>query len=267
MEVLQSRPAVLKLIDKLSEKQKFASYEIVDIKTNKKGEGYLGEIFMVTVKNSDDSETFNVLIKAAFTQENVRNVAPIQNAFENEMYFYSTLYPALKKFAEENGFLPNTNLIPECLAISVKNGEEMLALENLRIIGFDTFSKKSTLDHDHIKLIFEKYGLFHAYSYAFKDQKPKEYLKIVDNLKNIFVDFLKKDHSFGSYMMEMTKIVKKCLIPGEDAKVIEAFEQYSGEKILDIFQEAADASDSFTGILHGDCWSNNMMFKYIVSYH
>lgn len=263
MEILENRPSINQLVATVSKSLKINKYNIVEITTNKKGEGFLGQIFMVTVRNLENDDILNILVKAAFTSAKVREAAPIGFAFKNEVYFYSTVFPKLQKFGEQNNVCEIETFIPKCYGVSNGHCDEMLALENLKTIGFTTFSKKMILDHDHLKLIFEKYGIFHAYSYALKDQEPEKYLEILANTENVYNHFTRNE-GFINHLTDISRAAENCLVPGKDNKIIQAYSKYSDEKLVKAFEEICGATDPSFCFTHGDCWSNNMMFQYDV---
>lgn len=66
-----------------------------------KGDGFLGEFFLGSVKNKDTNETVEVAIKKAFKNPEKREDYSINQAYQNENYFYSTVYPTLQQFQSE----------------------------------------------------------------------------------------------------------------------------------------------------------------------
>lgn len=262
MEVIQARPAIGRIIEKVSKEHNFNNYKIIDVKTNAKGEGYLGEIFLITIKNSHGEEKIDIVIKAAFTNDKVRGVIPIDKVFHNEINFYQNIYPEYLKLEKEHGLTEAVQIVPRFLAKSDSQLEEMLVLENLKKSGFDVISKQSLLDKDHVTLIFETYGRLHAYSYVLRDQNPEKHAKMASSLHNIYKELLQT--IFAEGITEIVKILEKVLTPGEDDKIIEKFQSYLGEGCLKLFLESVTEIDDYCCLIHGDCWSNNMMFKYQV---
>ncbi|RZC42290.1 EcKinase, DUF1679, and/or APH domain containing protein [Asbolus verrucosus] len=195
MEALKVRPQMATLIKNVSQEEGINNYIITDVKTNQKGEGYLGEIFMVTVKDTDSDKHLDVIIKAAFIDEKVREMAPIRMSFQNEINFYVNVYPRFEKFEKERGVSQTVQLVPKCLMVYEEEKEEMLALENIKVL-------------------------------------------------------------------EMSKLAANSLIPGEDDEVIKKFEKYAGRNIVNIFKNISVEKCDYSAILHGDCWSNNMLFRY-----
>ncbi|XP_015836997.2 uncharacterized protein LOC107397414 [Tribolium castaneum] len=255
MEALKVRPDIATFITSVSEHIGVKNPTITSITTNQKGEGYLGEIFMVTVADPH-GHRHQFVIKAAFVEEKIRELAPIRKSFQNETYFYTHLCSAFRKFA---GTTPD--FVPECYKTVVDENREMLALENLKEKGFECFDKTVELDEKHVELIFKTYGRFHALSFALRDQEPEKYEKLAKGLFNVYGEFLGKKF-FPEHLVEMGKVVGKAFVPGEDDDVIDAYRKYSGDNIVDFFASCIASEPEYSALLHGDCWSNNMMFKY-----
>ncbi|XP_044264863.1 uncharacterized protein LOC123011482 [Tribolium madens] len=255
MEALKVRPDLASFITSVSETSGIKNPTIASITTNQKGEGYLGEIFMVTITDPQ-GRPHHIVVKAAFLDEKIREIAPIRKSFQNETYFYSHLCPAFGHFAGKS-----PEFVPKCFKTVVEENREMLALENLKEKGFDCFDKTAELDEKHVELIFKTYGRFHAFSFALRDQNPEKYNKLVKGLCNVYGEFLEKKY-FPEHLMEVSKVVEKAFVPGEDDDIITQYKKYSGYNIVNSFADCVNSEPKYAALLHGDCWSNNMMFKY-----
>ncbi|RZC33918.1 EcKinase and/or DUF1679 domain containing protein [Asbolus verrucosus] len=263
MEVLNERPDILTFIKTICQERGIQDYTITNVSMNKKGEGFLAQFFMVTITDTTSDKHLDIALKTAFTDDRIRKMMPIRRSFENEAYFYSKMYPLFKKFEKDHGVSKDVEYVPKCFKESVEEHSEMLALENLKVSEFEIFDQTCLLDHNHISFIFETYGRFHAYSFALCDQQPKKYKKLVGRFNNVFENFLSDENGFfKEYLRRNVKTVRQYLIPGEDDELINKFQKYEDDGINRILHEIATEECDYSGILHGDCWSNNMMFKY-----
>ncbi|KAJ3659966.1 hypothetical protein Zmor_011627 [Zophobas morio] len=261
MEALKARADLISHIETVSKENGINNYIITDVQTNQKGEGYLGQIFLVSVKDANNDKQLEIAVKAAFTDEKVRAMVPIRISFLNEIYFYTNLLPTFQKFEKERGQSTYVEFVPKCFNVSAKEPEEVLILENLKASGFEMFDKKLVLDEDHVRLIFKTYGRYHGYSFVLRDQNPEEFERLSKGCCNVYNEFLKNDF-FINHMGELVKMAQGTLLPGEDDEVIEKFGKYGDIDLRDIFKDAISEEMDYSVILHGDCWSNNMMFKY-----
>ncbi|KAJ8963395.1 hypothetical protein NQ318_018873 [Aromia moschata] len=226
----------------------------------KKGEGFLGEVFFVSVKDKVNGKVLSFVVKQAFQNEKVRNLQPIREYYLNEIYFYKKVWPALDELQRKVPLGNNFDKIPHCFGTSSTDGEEILILENLKDQGFQIHEKKVPLDKQHFKFIFIQYGRFHGLSFAYKLLHPQDYNELAERLT---LDFrvLNRQESFRRYVAYILETALKCLYPENNAKVLEKFQPYL-ENAAVMFYNSFDYKGNYSVILHGDCWSNNMMFKY-----
>jgi thiamine kinase-like enzyme len=115
-------------------------------------------------------------------------------------------------------------------------------------------------------LILKTYGRFHAHSFVLRAKQPEEYSKIVSRFHNMYEELTKEANSVFRYeLLEHGRLIPTYLIPGEDDEIIKKFEKYAGDGFLNVFADTIKEPGDYSVILHGDCWSNNMMFKYATS--
>ncbi|KAJ3649623.1 hypothetical protein Zmor_021354 [Zophobas morio] len=263
MELLKERPDIISFLENVAKEQGMRNYKLTNIQTNKEKEGNMGLIIMATIEETTTNKKLNLVVKAAFLDEDVRQNVPIERAFLNEIYFYTEVYPTFKKFERECGILHGINFVPKCYKTLTDNGKEMLCLDNLKASNFEIFDKNLNLDHEHVSLIFKTYGKFHAYSFAMQDQRPEEYAKLVGKFYNIYCEFLDNpNENIKNYLKGSGKVIEECLIPGEDDEAIEKYKKYVDYGIVQQMIEVVTADCDHSVVLHGDCWSNNMIFKY-----
>lgn len=228
---------------------------------NEKGDGYLGVVKAIELIGRNKS--LEVIVKYAATSANLRRQAPIREAFLTEMWFYDKIVPSQLNFQiEHNVQNPFVNY-PKCYAIRRQNHEEILFLENLKQYGYKLWNRKKPMNHEHLKFVFYEYGRYHGTNYAIKKLNPALYKEMTSNLVDMMQLFNRTD-GFSGLMKKMSGKVKDFFDPIKDQKyydIISEFNSVSMEKF-----EATSDLDDYSIILHGDCWCNNMMFKYKVNY-
>lgn len=257
---------VLNLVRKVAEAEHMKCFEIGAVETNKKGEGFTGNIYAVTVLDKNDDTKLNLLIKKAFDESSVRDKVPVRDTYENEIYFYKHLYPSLQVFQKANSSATSCeDLLPRCFDVCLDDGMEALVLDNLKSGGFKVFSKKLPLDADHVELIFKKYGYFHALSFAFKHKKSDKFSKITSPIKGVCGKIFDTEF-YQVYFTNLFNDINDSWMSAEqddDDIIRKEFQKYLQEP-YEIIQECLKCDDKYSVVLHGDCWSNNMLFKYEV---
>lgn len=255
-------PQVYKILEQLVSGD-VNNFAITIHNPNKKGEGFLGEMIFVSLTDKQSQQELNVIVKQSFRDQSIRRMLPVRDAFKNEVYFYTKIWHRLDKFQEQIPLRYQFHKIPKCLASVSDDNSEYLVLENLKFQQFETHNKKVPLNREHFELILKEYGRFHGLSFAYKALHPEEYANLAKELVDLYLDAVERKY----FLSGMKYVYERCaesLQPGVDDAVIEKFRPYL-QNYKELFLESVEGQTKYTVITHGDCWSNNMMFKYGVS--
>ncbi|XP_019874088.2 uncharacterized protein LOC109602203 [Aethina tumida] len=250
---------IIALGNKIAAKIGIDNVDVILHSGNAKGEGYLGEIVFLELKDKTNGKCQHVVVKRAFTNKQTRDTNPIRETFLNEIYFYDDILPALQRFQVENGF-EKFDKISKCFLTSREDTNEYMVLENIKKIGFELFDKTKILSYQHMEIIYKNYAYLHATSFLYRKYKTKEFDKLLGGLYDLYEPFMKIEYSITMWT-QMFQMASEKLIPGEDDEVIAAFDKYLKDGI-EIFRRSWYYQGKYPLLTHGDCWSNNMMFKY-----
>lgn len=183
----------------------------------------------------------------------------VRNIYFNEIYFYQNIIKDYQKFQTRFPHSKLFNKIPKCLAVQTEEGKQKILMENLRTLGFKTLPRSGNFDDDHTKLIMEVYGQFHGLSAAFREHNPKKFILLTSNVKSASAPIVKTLLS-DQINNIMTMIMQT--MENEDIKAkLKIFTEKGGELAVD----SLNYNGKNPVVHHGDCWSNNIMFKYDVS--
>ncbi|CAH1170180.1 unnamed protein product [Phaedon cochleariae] len=227
---------------------------------NKKGEGFLGDFIFLSLTNKKTEEILHLAIKQALASGTDVSFKFVSNVFHNELWFYDTIWPAFKKFQDNFPDAKKFSKISRHYAIDARKGAEKLILENLKTQGFRNHNKTDCFEKKHLEYILRNYGQFHALSMAFRKLDPEIFQKITEPLV---------DNSQGLVDLRFYKrLVNQCcrnvlssFNRESDIEMYEKFKVYA-EKGSDILKETSNYRGKNLALMHGDCWSNNIMFKY-----
>lgn len=122
--------------------------------------------------------------------------------------------------------------------------------------------RRETITADHVNLVMELLGKFHAISFALKDQQPEKFKKITSNLSEIFMGDGKPE--MKEYFESLKQNVLAAISSENDAHLVEKVNTFYIQKQFDIAAECvkSELAEPFAVVCHGDCWTNNTMFKY-----
>lgn len=254
---------VLKLF--LEEKYGIKDY-LLDISSiTKPRENYVGIITKIIIRSKHNQHfILNLIIKSAPKDVYLRNYIPIRELFQREVYFYEKIVPELIKFQNEKGILEPFNAFAKLYGFNMEETKESLILENMRELGFVLHDHP--MKYEETSLVMREYGKFHAISFALKDQKPDLFKKISNDINEVVYNHLVKSEDFNKNVKhECSRALN--VINSETHKALVEKLQLLKENLLQRITNAVqpETAKEHGVIVHGDCWVNNLLFKYYVS--
>lgn len=219
-----------------------------------RGNGFLGEFFLGSVRNKDTNEEVHVAIKKAFRNKLKRSQMNLEKVYKNEVYFYATVYPELSKFQSERTVTSPFHNVANFLCAKLDAPNESLVLDDITKQGYIMREKSLLLDDEHVRFIFKTYGKFHGLSYALKDQDNELYKKLADEAIDIFKMFteLKNEgvEGFSENVDKICKNVLELLDTEDNAELIKVARKYL-ENASAEFNKSLEYKGNFETITHG----------------
>lgn len=256
------------LLEVIKDKCEFADSDnkIVIEAGSGKGDNYIGVLYRVIVSNDEDE--FNVIAKLPPANFARREQFFARPCFLRESQFYDELYPMFKKFQEDKGIVVNNEgfyEVPECYKSLTDDQNEGLFMEDVKVTKFLMFDRFQNVTFDHVRIVMETLGKYHAISLAMKDQKP-ELIAPYKDLQDILMQ--REGDVAMTTWFNMLKVQALDSLKGEEnpdivARATKVIEQ----DFFQLVKSCIDgkASEPYTVVAHGDCWNNNIMFRYEVS--
>lgn len=242
-------------------KDNIGEYNIEVLNNDKKGEGFVGEMVFVNLVHKKTHDKKCLVVKQE--QETVDSDTNYgKGLFLNEIKFYNTIWPILQKFYK-TVTKKEMDFVPAICGFSDKSPFKIV-LENLNSQGYVTVDKTKPFDEEHWQIIFKTYGIYHAVSMAFREQHKDEYYALVKDLieirKHLFVD----NQLPANSLIEGVKVAQKLFDEKTDVHILEKLRLYEemGPKLV---RQCINDETGQNVLIHGDCWSNNLMFNYDVS--
>lgn len=224
------------------------------------GDGFLSHLYKPSLINNITKEEIQLAVKRSPRAVEMRAKTAIEFCYKNEIQFYSKIYPALQNLEKKHNVSQFLNIVPQYITSISDLNKEIVVLKNILSDGFQLRDKQLLFDDEHARLIFKTYGHFHAVSFCLKKQEPERFHTLVQPLTRIW-----NKMNAGPKGLVISSIQQSydALCDTEDASIKKKFQDY----VLNCkqkFEHATYYHGKYSGILHGDCWSNNMMFKYKV---
>lgn len=222
------------------------------------GDGFLGDIVFFSLK-LDNEIPKNCVLKCGKEGETYRQILPIKSAFENEIGMYTKIHPHFVIFQKNTKVGEVFDNFPKCYGTYIDEDTELILLENLRTQNYTMMPKKDTLPLGLVENILRTYGKFHAISFALKDQyfgKFAEFGEMLTPLWKIFYGNKTFTDIREFNIKEIQKILGEANVDANAIKKIESL-----LNIDEIFA-TRHCGEPNVVITHGDCWNNNIMFKF-----
>ncbi|KAM0736555.1 hypothetical protein ACS0PU_006204 [Formica fusca] len=238
------------------------SIQVIDIfskPATNKGDNYTSDMIRVNVEYSRDqsgrkiTEKKSVIVKIAPTIEGVRKELIMQSRiFHTEILMMTDTLNKMNKLLEPKYRLSGKGMY-------VQNDDPtLLVMEDLAPLGYRMACRQTGLDLSHCILAIRGLARFHATSIALCEKEPKQKQMYSRGMFN-------SEHPpemTGFFVLGTTQLAKEMANWPGMKKYADKVAKLA-DKIYQIGIEACKFSeDEFNVINHGDCWVNNMMFKY-----
>ncbi|XP_075145776.1 uncharacterized protein LOC142220485 [Haematobia irritans] len=222
------------------------------------GENYATPIFRIKIViKLEDSQNLEIsyILKVAPDSQDLVEIH--KNFFNVENTVYNEVIPEMEDIYFQQGL--NIHFAPKIY----KLGEDTLAhhhilLEDLTVKGFRSVNRLDCLDMDHTKAVLRKLAQFHAAS-ASRVLSKGCYADILSPYMNNPLTRTMMQHMIGSFKEPFMDNLDKFENGEEYRKAMNNFFDYVVEKFI---YGRQPKPSNFNVLNHGDCWTNNILFKY-----
>ncbi|CAD0201318.1 unnamed protein product [Chrysodeixis includens] len=179
-----------------------------------------------------------------------------RECYKREVVFYQHIMPKFLNIQNDFKNIEGLKIkFPNCIYASSEYDKETIATLVLRDTGFRLRNRLDKPDVDHVALVMKNLAKLHALSFALEKTNPKDFEEIT-RLCHKDVQYSNPGSvpkSMRSYYDASVDLVIDPVAKKELRKV--------APEILNILYRCVQANPHST-ICHGDCWNNNMIFKY-----
>ncbi|XP_048517825.1 uncharacterized protein LOC125502726 [Dendroctonus ponderosae] len=222
------------------------------------GDGVSSECFRGSIQSKDANGA--KMIKVFIKVKPPKQMEVTGAAFINEMNFYSRIHPELDRFQRLRGVEDPFDKIPKFFCGSLEESREYLAFTDLLAENYALFEKSQPLDEKHLQAIFATYGKFHALTFAYKASNPEKYQEITAPAIDILSTFLESvSKEIEGTFQTALEYIKETNQQGAD-KAQMFLDDFGPSRLRGCKYEG-----QYSAWIHGDCWSNNMLFKYLAN--
>ncbi|KAF2358971.1 Protein of unknown function DUF227 [Trinorchestia longiramus] len=240
------------------------TFEIIDFCS--KGDNYACFVTSVKVVYLHKGQTKNVTYIAKLNHchglETLEQFSEI--VFVKEGKFYQQLVPDLNNVMEE---ISQPSLkFASCYYASFEPTRQVILLSDKREYSFKMADRFVGLDDDHVVLVVKELARLHAASVILEDRLGNEkLLEKYDFLDDFFTGDKTKDmlsmfeNLFVGYVNNGAKIADR--ITGYE-KVSAWLKEQAPSSFGTLNTVMRECDPKFKAIGHGDCWNNNLLFRY-----
>ncbi|XP_053670920.1 uncharacterized protein LOC128721218 [Anopheles nili] len=228
-----------------------------------KGDGFVGQMFKAEITEGDRKEMY--LCKIPPLDDARREQFGSMGAFARESLVYDQFLPMIYEYQRRKGVTEKEDGFfhtPRCYHAHCNEAaqESVIIMEDLRMRDFQLWSKYRIIDYEHASLFMTHLGRLHAISLAMKRDEPEKFEQF--KLPNPFDEMLMSDGPFRNMILSQFQMVIDAL--DERDTVERAKMEQLKEDVFDELSRCGKGqlAEPYTVVGHGDCWTNNMMFRY-----
>lgn len=239
------------------------SYEL----GSKKGDNYVGIVYGATgkIKNNNNNEKLSevkLIVKVSPQNPTRREQFHSRTCFIREIKMYDEVLPMFRAYQQSCGIIPEENGFyeyPPCYKVLNSDLNESLIFRDLREDGFLMYDRFKAPSFDHVRLVMEALGKYHAMSFALRDQNPEKFKQYTD-LPEIFMNDMDR---FQTWVDHLVVQCYEALSDEKDTELLEKVKKRFEGKFCDEMSDAISlkAAEPYAVICHGDCWNNNILYK------
>ncbi|KAJ8708223.1 hypothetical protein PYW07_010348 [Mythimna separata] len=252
------------LSDWFKEPYTFTHWEYVS--ETGKGDSYLSELIRIKIHGVDQNNVPNyiqVILKNIPKSISRRLTFRSHEFFKNEINFYETVLPALLTFQSSKDVKDPFDKYVRLFLTYSDGVNDVICLEDASLENFGTAVRQEGIDFEHCKLTFKALAQFHALSFAMKDQNPQ----LFDSIKTEVTEQYYHDRLWGWYERFWKRISGIAIDAVEreypDSIYVDKIKEFAVPERYKSMIAAATGTGATGVISHGDCWTNNFLYKYV----
>ncbi|XP_077290630.1 uncharacterized protein LOC143914321 [Arctopsyche grandis] len=219
---------------------------------SEKGDNYVGEMHKIEITSKHNKSVLFNLIAKTTSDKAISETLKVENMYNREADLYNIILPTFKKFQDEHK-IPNEERF-DFVKCYIANTNVIL-MEDMSAKGYRMHNRYNSYDSDHLELALFSLARYHSLSFAMKKLNPAMYknlAKLVEEsvIFDLMNPLIKRSLLQATAIIDDASKAKKLLSFSENG--VEKFHKYI----------ASESAAPYDVICHGDCWNNNILFKY-----
>ena len=207
----------------------------------------------------------SIFAKIAPTLEIVRKTSNVPLAFHNEHLMYTEVLPKFLQL-QKQAKIPEEDRIkfPKCYGTYLEAPNEVILIEDLKPSGFTMMDRLVSLSDECVTSILRHLAIFHSLSYVLKSKEPETFDHFRDNLRDVMGAM--NEGTFGELdFFNHVETRSLSLLENPEHQNVMRNAKVGETTRLVIKMTKFEHDSRYSAIVHGDCWTNNFLFKLEVS--
>ncbi|KAL1501086.1 hypothetical protein ABEB36_006478 [Hypothenemus hampei] len=247
------------LIDRAAAQHALKQYEILTEIGSTKGDNYLGVLHIITLRDSTGKQ-ISLILKTAPLDDAVRLQGRMPQVFKREAFIYGKILPEFQQIQKEYGIKKPFLGAATYYGSDLTEKQESILMENLKLNDYQLCDRTQPMNEEHIIVVFSEYARFHAASFALRHLRKEKFEELTKDIHySVFQNPTANPEETAKVLENYVEAGVKS-IKG-NTKAVAALEKMK-LNIMDLFKNSMVQGRERFVVVHGDCWCNNMLFKY-----
>ncbi|XP_036321631.1 uncharacterized protein LOC118735779 [Rhagoletis pomonella] len=225
-----------------------------DSKSNDNYSSLLLRLHLDIELKDGSTKTATFVLKAPHSNELMLKILNLLKIFPKEEITYHKILPKFEELYEQVG--KDVKFAPNAYQIDRDIGVDYILLEDLRPKGYKRANRVRGLDLEHTKHVLQKMAELHAASACYVEHfgmYPEEFTVGVYSKNN--KELLKEFNASDTFLAQL----KKWKDGQSYYEKLADSDNYLVDRLL---QDQVYNPSEFNVLNHGDCWVNNILFRY-----
>lgn len=252
----------LEFIRNIIEKEGYKDSKVTIEAVGGAADNYGANVKRLVIEGENGNLTMIAKIAPSF--EPIRQAMGVSLMFNNESLIYTEILPKLLQLQKQADIPEEDQLnFPKCYGVNSEAPNEVILIEDLKASGFTMLDRFKPLSDEEMTSVLRNLAIYHSLSYVLRTKEPETYDYFKDKLHDLLGAMTEGSPELLGFFYQIEAVALQMLDDPAQQNIVK---NKIGEMIKQVRKMAKFEHDSrFAVIQHGDCWTNNIMYKFEVS--
>ncbi|KAJ8728883.1 hypothetical protein PYW07_006579 [Mythimna separata] len=248
----------LEFIKNVIEREGFKDSKVTIEAVGGPADNYGANVKRIVIEGENGNLT--MIAKIAPTIVPIRMVMGVEFMFNNEALLYTEVLPKMLEL-QKKAEIPEEDQLkfPKCYGVN-EAPNEVILLEDLKASGFTMLDRFKSLSDEHMTSVLKNLAIYHSLSYVLRTKEPETYDYYKDKLQDLLGAMTQAGPELLGFFYQIEAVALQVLDDSEQKNVVK-------NKVGEVIEKVGkmtkfEHGSRFAVIQHGDCWTNNIMYKF-----